>query len=132
MANTKRMALNITAQIISFLSSVIISFFLTSFIVEKIGTEVYGFVGLSNNMISYVTVFTVAINSLANRYITISYVKNDIEEANKYFASVTAANILVTLVAAIPGIWLILNLENVFNFNVLFKKIVFLRCGPLF
>lgn len=115
MEKGKRLAINVSAQVVSFLTSVLVSFFLTSFIVDKIGTEVYGFVGLSNNVISYVTVFTVALNSLANRYITISYVKNDIEGANRYFTSVTAANILVTLIIAIPGIWLILNLENVVN-----------------
>lgn len=95
MADSKRTAVNLSSQIISFLINVGVTFFLTPFIVDKIGKDVYGFVGLANNITGYITIITTAINSLANRYITIAYVKNDIPLARKYYSSVTAANILI-------------------------------------
>lgn len=115
MENKKQIAKNMAAQTVSFCLTILVSFFLTSFIVGKIGADVYGFVGLANNVTSYVTVFTVAINSLANRYITIDYVKGDITSANKYFSSVTAANILAVAVVAVPAVLLLCNLERVVN-----------------
>ena len=115
MSNRKQLAKNMFAQIASFGLTILTSFFLTTYIVEKIGTEVYGFVGLANNVTSYVVVFTVAINSLANRYITISYVRKDYDSANRYFSSVTAANLAVVLVILIPAAVLLLNLQKVIN-----------------
>lgn len=115
MQEKKQLIFNMGAQTVSFCVSMLISFFLTQYIVEKIGTEVYGFVGLANNVTSYVTVFTVAINSLANRYITIAYVKGDLRSANKYFSSVTAANIVVDVIVTVPAVLLVVFLEKVIN-----------------
>ncbi len=115
MGNSKQLVKNTAAQTASFGLIILVSFFLTTYIVEKIGTEVYGFVGLANNITGYVVVFTVAINSLANRYITIEYVKKDYNSANKYFSSVTAANIVVVLIILVPAVILLLNLEKVIN-----------------
>lgn len=115
MSNKKQIAINMTAQTVSFLITVLVSFFLTSFIVEKIGAAVYGFVGLANNVTNYVTIFTVAINSLANRYITISYAQGDINSANKYFTSVTVANIIMVAVTSALAVLLLVNLEHVVN-----------------
>ena len=115
MQNTRQLVKNMATQTFSFAISMIISFFLTKFIVEKIGAEVYGFVGLSNNITSYVTVFTAAINSLANRYITIAYVKGDTESANKYFSSVTAANIFVVVLITVPAVLMLVWLEKMIH-----------------
>ncbi len=115
MSNSKQLAKNTAAQTASFGLIILVSFFLTTYIVEKIGTEVYGFVGLANNITSYVVVFTVAINSLANRYITIEYVKKDYTSANRYFSSVTAANVAVVGIIFVPAVILLLNLEKVIN-----------------
>ena len=115
MSNSKQLIKNTAAQTASFGLIILVSFFLTTYIVEKIGTEVYGFVGLANNITGYVVVFTVAINSLANRYITIEYVKKDYDAANKYFSSVTAANLAVVGIIFIPAVVLLLNLERVIN-----------------
>ena len=115
MGKNKQMAANMAAQTVSFAISMLVSFFLAPFVVGRIGKEVYGFVGLSNNVISYVAVFTAAINGMANRYITISYVKGDIKTANQYFTSVTIANIFVVAVLIVPAAFLIAYLEKVIN-----------------
>lgn len=98
MSDNKRTAINLSSQLISFLINVGVTFFLTPFIVDKIGKEVYGFVGLANNITGYITIITTAVNSLANRYITIAYVKNDIPLAKRYYSSVTAANMLIVAI----------------------------------
>lgn len=115
MGNKKQLAINMATQVGSFIVSMIVSFFVTSFVVEKIGADVYGFVGLSNNITNYVVVFTIAINSLANRYITIAYTKKDITGANTYFSSVTAANMVVTAVIFIPAVIFLVYLEKFIN-----------------
>ena len=120
MSDNKRTAINLSSQIISFLINVGVTFFLTPFIVDKIGKDVYGFVGLANNITGYITIITTAINSLANRYITIAYVKNDIPLAKKYYSSVTAANILIVGIFVPIATVLVSKLEWFINVPELF------------
>lgn len=111
----KQLAVNIVSQTASFVFSMAVSFFIVPFIIGRIGKDVYGFVGLSNNIVSYAAVITAAINGIANRYITIAYVKGDIESANRYFTSATVANIIAAAVLLIPGVFFIANMEKIIN-----------------
>lgn len=120
MSDNKRTAANLSSQIISFLINVGVTFFLTPFIVDRIGKDVYGFVGLANNITGYITIITTAVNSLANRYITIAYVKNDIPLARKYYSSVTAANILIVAIFVPLATVLVTKLEWFINVPTLF------------
>ena len=63
---------------------------------------------LGNNVINYITILTVALNSVAGRFITIEYHQGKKKEANEYFSSVLMANIAiipVILAVAVPVIF---------------------------
>lgn len=111
----KQLAINILAQLVSFIVQIGISFFLTPFIVKHIGAAAYGFVGLANNIVSYTTLITIALNSMAGRFITISVHQNNIEKANKYFSSVFYANLLISLLLTIISTVVILYIELIIN-----------------
>ena len=64
MGNKKRFVTNMAAQLLSFIVNLGINFFLSRYIVNVIGKEVYGFVGLANNFTSYAQIFTVAFNAM--------------------------------------------------------------------
>lgn len=129
MQDKKRLSINIIAQIISFSVQFGINFFLTPFIVSKLGTEAYGFIGLSNTFISYAQVLTVALNSMAGRYIAIEYHKGNLSEANKFFTSVFYANVIMAFVLGLVASCCIAYLELMINIPsrlVLDVKILFL------
>ena len=111
----KYMFINLSAQIVAFAVSFIISFFITPRIIGVVGKETYGFLGLANNFTGYVSVLTVALNALAGRFVTISIHQNKEKEANEYFNSVMVSNILISAVLIIPSVIFILNLENILN-----------------
>ena len=67
----KQFSMNFIAQFIAFFVNVGVSFFLTPFIVQNIGVDANGFVTLANNFVDYAQLFTVALNSMAGRFITI-------------------------------------------------------------
>lgn len=69
--NKKQLSINMISQIAAYVLSLGVSFFVTSYVVRYIGTEVYGFVGLANNFMSYLSVITVALSGMINRYITV-------------------------------------------------------------
>jgi O-antigen/teichoic acid export membrane protein len=98
MSNSQKITLNIVANLISFAITIIISLFITPVIVNALGGEAYGFVGLAQNFVNYAALVTVALNSMASRFISIEVYKEDYEQANKYFSSVFFSNLLIAAV----------------------------------
>jgi len=111
----RQFAINMIAQVVGFVVNLGISFLLTPFIVQNVGSEAYGFVGLANNFVGYAQVITVALNSMASRFITIKIHENDVEGSNRYFTSVVIANLVTALVLSIPSALIILNLNKIVN-----------------
>ena len=103
MGNKKRFVTNMAAQLLSFIVNLGINFFLSRYIVNVIGKEVYGFVGLANNFTSYAQIFTVAFNAMLSRYVTVKLVRGEPEEANRYLSSVTICNVVISAVLLIPS-----------------------------
>ncbi len=99
----KQMTINLLASIISFGVNMAINFFLTPYLVEALGTESYGFIGLANNFVQYATIITSALNSMSGRFISIAYHQGDKKKASKLFSSVLVADLFlagVMLIAA--------------------------------
>ena len=84
--------INIIAALITFIVQMFISFWLSPFIISKLGEESYGFINLANNFVSYASLIAVAINSMASRYISLEYNSARFEEAKKYYSTVFWAN----------------------------------------
>ena len=107
----KRLLINLISNILSFVIQLGISFVITPIITEKIGTAAYGFIGLANNFVSYASIFTVIINSMASRFITVELTKNNKEQANKYFSSVLLMDIVMSAIIAISSVVIIIYLQ---------------------
>ncbi|MDE7146890.1 MAG: hypothetical protein K2O20_00685, partial [Duncaniella sp.] len=71
---------------------------MTPFIVEKLGTDAYGYIGLSNNIIGYSSLLTIAVNSMAGRFITVKVHEGESEDANKYMSSIFYINLLLSAI----------------------------------
>lgn len=95
---SKQISFNLFASLIAFGVSICISLFVTPVVVEKLGNEAYGFVSLANSFVSYASLFTVALNSMESRFVSIHIFRNDYEGANKYFTSVFFANVLIAAI----------------------------------
>ena len=95
--------ITIIANLISFGIQMFISLFITPIILEKIGTEAYGFIGLANDFIVYLSLITTIINSVSARFITLSWCEKKKEKAEKYFNSVIVMNIILIMLFIIIG-----------------------------
>lgn len=119
MENKKRLLVNMTTQVLSFIVNLGINFFLSGYIVNVIGKEVYGFVGLANNFISYVQIFTVAFNAMLSRFVTIKLAEKKYQEASVYISSVTICNLCISILLFIPSVILSCFLQYVIEIPVL-------------
>ncbi len=112
MSNNRQLAINMIATVVAFAVSGGISFFLTPFIVKHLGAEAYGFIGLSNNIIGYTSLVTIALNAMAGRFISLAYMKGDIDSANKYFSSVFYSNTILGSFIAILSIFFLIYINE--------------------
>ena len=109
------MGLNLISSIVVFATQLSISFFLTPFILKNLGNEAFGFLTLANSIVSYGYILTVAINSVAGRFVALEYHKNNIKRANFYFSSVVIVNLFFTLLIAFFSLIFTINLEYFLN-----------------
>lgn len=129
----KLLVLNMFWSVIAVAVNYAITFWMTSYVTNTAGAEAFGFVTLSNTLTSYIDVISIALNAFACRYISISFHKGDIEEANRYFNSVIIADAVLSVIILMIGIPAIYKLEAflnisdelVFDVKVLFLLTVF-------
>lgn len=123
-----QMMINLVANLISFAVTLGISFFLSPYIVQKLGAEANGFITLANNFISYATLVKTALNAVGSRYIIVSYHRGEIDKVNRYYSSLFFGDLIIGVVSFIIGLACIFRLENLINIpeNLIFDtKILF-------
>lgn len=112
---SKALLINAIASFVTFAVGLGITFFFTPYLTDVVGEEAYGFVGLGNNIINYVTIITIALNSVAGRFITIEYHRGNKKQASEYFTSVLVANLSIIPVILLVAVPAILNVERLLN-----------------
>ena len=112
MTKNEQSMLNIIGAMIVVLVNVCINFFLSPFIVEHLGVEANGYITLANNFVSYFTLITVALDSMAGRFMLIELRKGNIEEASKYYTSVLFGDWIIAGIMLIPMLILIIKLDS--------------------
>lgn len=115
MGNNARTAINIISSFGTTIFGLLISFFLSPYIVRTIGVEANGFVSLAGSFTTYATLIVMALNNMAGRFITIAYVQKDYQRANLYYNSVFWGNLVIVGILLIPSMILIGNLERVIS-----------------
>lgn len=115
MNRNRQLSINLIAAAVAFIVNTGINFLLSPYIVESIGVSAYGFWGLANNFVSYASIITIALNSMAGRFFTLEVQKNNWEEANKYFNSIVFANIIAISIFILPATLFVVNINKVIN-----------------
>lgn len=111
MNKNKQLVINMFAAMIGLISSFIISFLFTPYLIENIGVESYGFFRLSNELSDYILIISFALNSMVARFITIKLHQGDLKGANSYFSSAFYSNIFLFGFLSIPIGIILINLE---------------------
>lgn len=115
MEGKKQLILNFLSQVFYSVINLAISFFLVPHIIESLSASAYGFINLSNDFVNYASLITVALNSIAGRYITIAIHKKKKEEANIYFNSVVIANIIMSIMILVPIIFFTIFIDHILD-----------------
>ena len=124
MGRIKRFSLTLLSSGMATILSFLISFLLTPFITNKLGSEAYGFVTLAKNFAYYATIVTLALNSYAARYIAVEYYQGNFREANKYVSSVFIGDVILAGTIFVIAILIDISLDRMLNISpVLIKSV---------
>ncbi|MDR0857829.1 MAG: hypothetical protein LBN97_02235 [Oscillospiraceae bacterium] len=115
LSDKKRISLNLIATLVSVGVFQLTSLFVVTFVTRNIGVEAQGFVQLAYNATSYISIITIALNSMSSRFITYAIARGENEQARQYYASVFFANIALFTVLGIPLILCIVNINKLIN-----------------
>ncbi|MES5395852.1 MATE family efflux transporter [Bacillus amyloliquefaciens] len=97
-----KFAINFGANVTAFLLSVFLSVWMTPFIVKTLGVEAFGFVHLTQNIINYFSIITVALSSVVVRFFSVAAHRGNRDEANAYVSNYLAASVVISLLLAVP------------------------------
>lgn len=135
-------ALNIAGSIIVVAINAIINFVLSPYIVAHLGVEANGYITLANNFVSYIALVTIALNSMAGRFILIDYRKGNQQSANEYYSSVLLGDWILAGVFFLPMLLFVIFIDDIINvpseflwdtrilFAVVFLNYVLQLCIP--
>lgn len=115
LSKNKQLVINITASFMALAVHMAINFVLSPYIVATIGAEANGFVSFATQILGYITILTISLNSMTNRFISIAWYRGEKEKASQYFTSAFYANLFCVAIIAVPIFWTIANLEKVLN-----------------
>ena len=111
----KRLIVTLMSSGMATAMSFVVSFFLTPFITNMLGTEAYGFVTLSKNFVSYAVIISTALDSYATRYIAMEYHKRDFDKANSYVSSAFYGDTVIASIILAVGVIFVLFMERFLN-----------------
>lgn len=108
-------ALNIVGSIVVVAINVAINFVLSPYIVAHLGIEANGYITLANNFVSYIALITIAINSMAGRFILIDYRKGNQQSANEYYSSVLFGDWILAAVFFLPMLLFVIFIDRIIS-----------------
>ena len=111
----KQFVINTITTAVNLVIHFAISFFLTSYLVNAVGSTAYGFYGMANNIVNYALIVTNALNSLSARFIGIGVHNKDYKSAKMYYSSVFAGDLVFALIILLPSCFAIYNLEHLIH-----------------
>lgn len=110
--------LNIIGCIITVVINALINLLLSPYIVENLGVAANGYISLANNFISYIALITIALNSMAGRFILIEFRRGNILGANEYYSSVLLGDWLLAGLLFLPMILFVFWIDKFINIEV--------------
>jgi membrane protein EpsK len=98
-----------------FVINTLISFWFTPFLINSLGSEVYGFIPLITSVVSYFGILSISINAATGRYLIIQIEQGNEEEANAIFNTTLTSLVGLSALLIPVGILLLTNIHILLN-----------------
>lgn len=90
--------LNITSTGLLFFLNTLIGLWITPFLINRLGVEVYGMIPLANQITGYLSLMTIALTGAVGRFLSIEIIKQNYDNANQVFNTTFFLSVAISLV----------------------------------
>lgn len=135
MIKKSQIAINLMTNMIAMSFSMLISIWMAPYLIKHLGLAEYGYIGILNNLIGFLTVLTYTLNSMAGRFLTVALHQGGAEDAAKYISSAFYSNVFFGVGLLILIAFLTHNLDLLIKIqpgSVLDVKTAFFMGGAAF
>lgn len=117
MTEQRMLAINIGSRFVAYTINIGVQFFLTPYIVAALGAASYGYLGLGQNFVSYLDIFTFVTAGTLFRFAMISFTQKKREDVNAYFSSSVFSTLVYLIALIIPVSYAIWRLQDFIKIN---------------
>lgn len=117
--NTRQLAINMFFSVVAFVLNLGVGFFITPYITSQFGSEAYGFVKLANDFSNYASLFSIALNSMASRFLMLERTRKNNLEVQRYFSSIFLSNVVLSVILLILSMICVIFLEHLLDIPVI-------------
>lgn len=110
--SNQQIAINMFFSIIAFALNSVISIVITPIITAKYGSAAYGYTKLAYDFTNYAALITIALNSMASRYIMVERTQKNYNNANIIFSSVAMGNLIISGILILPAVFIVTFLDS--------------------
>lgn len=111
----KKFLINTISTYSSMLINLVISFFLTPYLIRNLGVAAYGLYPLATSIVSYLDFLTISLNNSIGRYLAVFLEQDDQEEANYLFNTSFSLSIFIILLTIPIGFALVFFIPNLLS-----------------
>ena len=97
---------NLIANILFFITNIVIGLFLIPYFIDTLGVASYGLIPLATSITSYVGLIAQSLNTSVSRYLTVDLQRGDFEKANITF-NTSLFGIMGVILVSIPIIFIV-------------------------
>lgn len=102
----KRFIVNLTANALDFLLTVLVGIWLTPYLIRHVGVAAYGLIPLAKNLTPYLALFPLLMSAALGRLLTSALDRKDYDEANRLFNTSLWSSVAILLCLLGPCFWL--------------------------
>ena len=93
---------NLVYSALAFGLNLLLSFFLTPYLTARFGSEAYGYLKLANDLAGFAALLSIALNSMASRFLMLERAGGNRAGERQVFSSVGAANLMLAGGLSLP------------------------------
>jgi membrane protein EpsK len=111
----KRLLVNIGTNILVVVVSALVGIWLTPYLIQNLGLELYGIIPLFLMISRYSELFTLTIRGTVSRFVALSFGRTDFEKASIYFSTAFFSLMSLCLLMLLPTILVAIWLPSLFQ-----------------
>ncbi|TXT19196.1 MAG: Na+-driven multidrug efflux pump [Erysipelotrichaceae bacterium] len=117
MTEQRMLAVNIGSRFFSYTINIGVNFFLTPYIVTALGAATYGYMGLGQNFISYIDIFTFMTAGTLFRFVMIAHTQKKQDDVNSFYSNSFFSTLIYLTTLIIPVSYAIYRLQDFIKVN---------------